>query len=77
MKFIFTLGVLSMSIFGNTLEIGKLAPNFTLEDQDGNRRMLNDYRGKKVVIYFFQKQIHPDDENKPAVCGITLKITKS
>ena len=27
MKFIFILGVLSMSIFGNTLELGKPAPN--------------------------------------------------
>ena len=30
MKFIFTLGVLSMSIFGNTLELGKLAPELYL-----------------------------------------------
>ena len=59
MKFIFTLGVLSMSIFGNTLELGKPAPVFTLEDQDGNRRMLDDYRGKKVVIYFFPKADTP------------------
>ena len=59
MKFIFTLGVLSMSIFGNTLELGKLAPEFTLEDQDGNMRMLNDYRGKKVVVYFFPKADTP------------------
>tara|TARA_B100000886_G_C20312450_1_gene444464 strand:- start:576 stop:758 length:183 start_codon:yes stop_codon:yes gene_type:complete len=55
MKFILAIGVLSMSIFGNKLEIGNFAPNFSLEDQDGNKRTLDDYRGKKVVIYFFPK----------------------
>ena len=57
-----------MSIFGNTLELGKLAPNFTLEDQDGNRRMLNDYRGKKVVIYFFPKADTPGWRKQ--ACGL-------
>ena len=68
MKFIFTLGVLSMSIFGNTLELGKPAPEFTLQDQDGNRRMLNDYRGKKVVIYFFPKADTPGWRKQ--ACGL-------
>ena len=57
-----------MSIFGNTLELGKPAPNFTLQDQDGNRRMLNDYRGKKVVIYFFPKADTPGWRKQ--ACGL-------
>ena len=34
---------------------GKLAPAFTLEDQDGNRVALKDFRGSPVVVYFYPK----------------------
>ena len=37
------------------LEIGVLAPDFTLPDQDGNPVSLGDYRGKKVLLWFFPK----------------------
>ena len=37
------------------LEIGTKAPNFTLPDQDGNMHILEDYRGKKVILYFYPK----------------------
>ena len=37
------------------LEIGTKAPNFTLPDQDGNMHSLEDYRGKKVILYFYPK----------------------
>ena len=35
------------------LEVGKMAPDFTLPDQNGDMRSLSDYRGKKVVLYFY------------------------
>jgi thioredoxin-dependent peroxiredoxin len=33
----------------------KQAPDFTLPDQDGNPRSLQDYKGKWVVLYFYPK----------------------
>ena len=37
------------------LEIGTKAPDFTLPDQDGNMHFLSEYRGKKVILYFYPK----------------------
>lgn len=37
------------------LEIGTKAPDFALPDQDGVLHSLSDYRGKKVVLYFYPK----------------------
>lgn len=41
------------------IEIGKTAPEFTLPDQDGKNHALADYRGKKVLIYFYPKDMTP------------------
>ena len=35
------------------LAIGDIAPSFTLSDQDGKTHNLSDYKGKKIVVYFF------------------------
>lgn len=37
------------------LSIGTPAPDFTLPDQNGKLHTLSDYRGKKVVLYFYPK----------------------
>ena len=37
------------------LEVGVKAPDFTLPDQNGNMHSLSDYRGKKVILYFYPK----------------------
>ena len=37
------------------LEIGTKAPDFTLPDQNGDMHSLSDYRGKKVILYFYPK----------------------
>ena len=37
------------------LEIGTKAPDFTLPDQNGDKHSLADYRGKKVILYFYPK----------------------
>ena len=37
------------------LEIGTKAPEFSLPDQNGNIHNLSDYRGKKVILYFYPK----------------------
>lgn len=36
-----------------TLNEGDIAPAFTLSDQDGNDVSLSDFRGKKVIVYFY------------------------
>ena len=37
------------------LETGTMAPDFTLPDQNGNLHALKDYRGRKVILYFYPK----------------------
>ena len=39
------------------LEIGTKAPEITLPDQNGEMRSLKDFRGKKVVLYFYPKDM--------------------
>ena len=39
------------------LEIGTKAPDFTLPDQNGVRRSLADFRGQKVILYFYPKDM--------------------
>ena len=41
------------------LEVGTQEPDFTLPDQNGNRHSLSDYRGKKVILYFYPKDNTP------------------
>ena len=41
------------------LEIGMKAPDFTLQDQNGNSVSLSDFRGKRVVLYFYPKDNTP------------------
>jgi thioredoxin-dependent peroxiredoxin len=35
------------------LEVGDKAPAFSLLDADGNKASLADYRGRKVIVYFY------------------------
>ncbi len=41
------------------LEVGMKAPGFTLPDQDGNMVSLEDFKGKRVVVYFYPKDSTP------------------
>jgi peroxiredoxin Q/BCP len=41
------------------LEAGVKAPNFTLEDANGNKVSLSDFKGKRVVLYFYPKDNTP------------------
>ncbi|MCF0135967.1 MAG: peroxiredoxin [Lachnospiraceae bacterium] len=40
-------------------DIGTKAPDFSLQDQNGTVHTLSDYRGKKVVLYFYPKDNTP------------------
>jgi peroxiredoxin Q/BCP len=41
------------------IEKGKQAPDFTLQADDGSDVSLSDFRGKKVLIYFYPKDDTP------------------
>ena len=39
------------------LAIGTKAPEFTLPDQNGEMRSLSDYKGQKIILYFYPKDM--------------------
>ena len=41
------------------LQIGDHAPDFTLPDKEGKDVSLSDFRGKKVILYFYPKDNTP------------------
>lgn len=41
------------------LEVGMKAPDFTLSDKDGNLVSLSDFKGQKVVLYFYPRDNTP------------------
>jgi len=68
MTLLLTISILSIIIsttllLGNhTLEaikVGDKAPDFVLKDQDGKVHKLSDYRGQRVIVYYFPKADTP------------------
>ena len=74
------------------LEIGTTAPAFSLPDQNGQMHTLEEYRGKKVILYFYPRdntpgctkqacgfaQLYPQFTDKGAVIlGISKDSVKS
>ena len=41
------------------LKAGMTAPDFTLADKDGKAVSLSDFRGRRVVLYFYPKDNTP------------------
>lgn len=41
------------------LQTGTKAPNFSLSDQNGQVHTLEEYKGKKVILYFYPKDNTP------------------
>jgi peroxiredoxin Q/BCP len=41
------------------LQVGSKAPEFELTADDGRKVKLSDYRGKRVVLYFYPKDDTP------------------
>ncbi|WP_283640390.1 thioredoxin-dependent thiol peroxidase [Mesonia mobilis] len=42
-----------------TLKAGDAAPEFSAKDEDGNLHELKDYKGKKLVVFFYPKASTP------------------
>ena len=74
------------------LKIRTKAPDFTLPDQNGEMRSLSDYRGKRVILYFYSKdmtsgcakqacgfsELYPQFQEKNAVIlGVSKDTTAS
>ena len=47
------------SVKSLALEVGQMAPDFSLEDQNGKKVSLKDFRGQNVVVYFYPKAMTP------------------
>lgn len=41
------------------LKVGDKAPDFTAKNQNGDNISLKDYKGKKVILYFYPKDLTP------------------
>jgi thioredoxin-dependent peroxiredoxin len=41
------------------LKVGDKAPNFESKDQEGNSIKLSDFRGQRVVLFFYPKDDTP------------------
>ena len=68
MTLLFSISILSIIIsttllLGNrtldTIKVGDKAPDFVLKDQDGKAHKLSDYRGQRVIVYYFPKADTP------------------
>lgn len=51
-----------------TLQAGDLAPQFTLLNQDNQPISLSDFKGKKVLVYFYPKALTPGCTTQ--ACGL-------
>lgn len=49
----------SAAVAANSQWVGALAPDFKLQDQDGEWKSLNDYEDKWLVLYFYPKDDTP------------------
>lgn len=53
----------------SAIEPGKKAPAFTLLDQDAKQVKLSDFKGKKVLLYFYPKALTPGCTTQ--ACAVT------
>ncbi len=51
--------LLLLSVSFCQLEIGSIAPNFTLSDENGDIHTLSHYKGQFVILYFYPKDNTP------------------
>ena len=64
---------MSQHIDATHLKVGDIAPNFTSIDQEGQAISLSDYKGKKVVLYFYPADNTPGCTNEAFAFRDTIK----
>jgi len=57
--FVITVSIAILFSHECHLEIGQLAPDFSLKDQNDSLHALSNYRGQKMAIYFYPKDNTP------------------
>jgi thioredoxin-dependent peroxiredoxin len=58
-KLVGSAGLWQRRLILSLLAVGTQAPEFTTTDQDGKKRTLSDFKGKKVILYFYPKDNTP------------------
>jgi peroxiredoxin Q/BCP len=58
------------------LKAGIKAPNFSLTDQNGKKVKLSDFRGKKLLLYFYPKADTPGCTKQACSVSTSLKELK-
>ncbi len=58
----------------SNLQVGKMAPEFNLPDQDGKMHSLKDYAGQWVLLYFYPKDDTPGCTTE--ACGLRDNLPK-
>jgi peroxiredoxin Q/BCP len=59
------------------LQVGNLAPDFSLSDETGNVVNLSEFRGKKVVVYFYPKDDTPGCTTEACSFRDNLQVLKN
>ena len=54
--------------------VGEKAPQFTLPDADGKKVKLSDFKGKKVILYFYPRDLTPGCTKE--ACGFRDDLPK-
>ncbi len=54
-----TAGTARAQTSGHALKVGDKAPEFHLKTDEGKEASLNDFLGKRVLLYFFPKANTP------------------
>ena len=69
-KFILLSVIILGFLWGKSMPItiGDPAPDFSLPDENGQMHSLSQYRGRKVVVYFYPKDNTPGCTKE--ACGI-------
>lgn len=57
---------------GAMIQIGDRIPEILGIDQDGNEVKRDDYRGRKIALYFYPKTILRDVRHRHAACATVI-----